>query len=692
MRYKTPFFAPLCGGVWASWFSGLFSFLGLMHLSATGQPPTAQRLPPVAVRALADDEIRSSVVGRSDSDESRREEVRKEGLRAALEQFAGGHAGSSVSDRLPTLTLRGSREPNSDEFVDGRGKVGMTIDDMPVADLFGRDLAQLGFERMGLFRSPRGAEVGVPHAAGLIEVQSRLPGREWESALWLGAGQRDAVEARGEIAGPVVADRLAFSAGAAWRSREGDFHNSATGRPYGEQRRAEARTQWRLTPTPAWEVLLTAGIQRSDDDTPVWVAVVGNRALFTVAKPDTGRDVRAQHYQALRATYVKDGVTMKSISSHRRFRDDFEDPTFLAGLLPFPSHVQMDQDFETWTQEVRAESADGRAPLRWRTGLFAADTDFSQRTRQTPLADMMRRTRGRDLAWYGSLSREVTSAGRIGVGLRTQRTSIATRAATRFLSVPAGVPPFTTDGARVFSGALPTLELEGAPAATGQWWARYSMGRQPGGFRRALPESRDYEAETSRHWEAGGRIASRERRAVFGLVGYYTVYRDYQVLQATPTDLSIANARRAHAVGVEAESAFVPIPGWRLFANGSVGRARYDEFQLGGVRFDGRRISNVPAYTVAAGGEWRAGGGAFSRVEWRLVGRTEFDETNTVGQSARGVINARVGWERGRWSVSLWGRNVSDTVFFNSGVNFLGTWVGTPGAPRRIGVDVVRRY
>ena len=75
-----------------------------------------------------------------------------------------------------------------------------------------------------------------------------------------------------------------------------------------------------------------------------------------------------------------------------------------------------------------------------------------------------------------------------------------------------------------------------------------------------------------------------------------------------------------------------------------------------------------------------------ARVELLMTGRTYFDDSNSDegSQHAFGVLNARVGFEKGPWSVYLYGANLSDSRYYTLKIPPLS--VGFPGDPRTFGL------
>jgi len=192
----------------------------------------------------------------------------------------------------------------------------------------------------------------------------------------------------------------------------------------------------------------------------------------------------------------------------------------------------------------------------------------------------------------------------------------------------------------------------------------------------------------SLHYELGHKTGWFDQRLRVNGALFYTDYRSYQTFHLSPFGATIANAERAHALGAEMEASVRLLTELELFASANYTRAEFDRYQFQGNNFDGKPINNIPAYTVTAGIDYRAKWGGLARLSWRRVGEFEFDETNTVGQSAHDLLDVRVGYVWKNFGLFVFGRNMLDREYFSNAYRFFGALVGTPGAPQRVGIEL----
>ena len=86
--------------------------------------------------------------------------------------------------------------------------------------------------------------------------------------------------------------------------------------------------------------------------------------------------------------------------------------------------------------------------------------------------------------------------------------------------------------------------------------------------------------------------------------------------------------------------------------------------------FDGNRLPNTPLYTFNAAARYEYpldnGLGIVSRVDYNRTGTIYFADENVGYQPTYDTVDAQIGLEADRWSVTLWGRNVLDERYASS--------------------------
>jgi iron complex outermembrane receptor protein len=222
-------------------------------------------------------------------------------------------------------------------------------------------------------------------------------------------------------------------------------------------------------------------------------------------------------------------------------------------------------------------------------------------------------------------------------------------------------------------------------------FARTAWGFKPGGFTAFTddPTLARYDRETVWSTEAGIRVRAFDGKLRSQLTGYVQDIDNYQVERAFSfTDYLVVNAGEARANGLELELAWEILTG--LTFSGSIG---YNQTQLRDYRdpftdedLGGNEAPYVPNFTALAALEDQHPSGVRAKVDYVVVGDTQFTDTNAerYRQSAYGVLNARVGYEREHFGVYVFARNLTDEKFFTNKSSDIDA--GVIGEPRIFGV------
>ena len=219
-----------------------------------------------------------------------------------------------------------------------------------------------------------------------------------------------------------------------------------------------------------------------------------------------------------------------------------------------------------------------------------------------------------------------------------------------------------------------------------------------------------FSPETLNSFELGAKTIAFDQRVTLNLALFRSDYQDIQqtVLEANEDDegnINILrltrNAAEATIQGVEVEMQVVPVDGLQIMGTLGYMDAKYDSFPdaVSGItnqKIDraGETLANSPALQTFLGvqysfpievgqSEWMTGW-LTPRVEWayrdhyHVVG----PEVGALVQPGYNLINARLsyGFLDDRAQVALWGRNLTNELYFNSGAPLASTF----GTVRRV--------
>jgi outer membrane receptor protein involved in Fe transport len=187
---------------------------------------------------------------------------------------------------------------------------------------------------------------------------------------------------------------------------------------------------------------------------------------------------------------------------------------------------------------------------------------------------------------------------------------------------------------------------------------------------------RHFNPESLWNLEAGQRGRSANGTIDYQLDAYYMrrrsmqVYTSVQLVQTNPLTYvySTDNASSGENLGLEAESHWRFAPRWQLGGSGSLQRTRY---QGGGdLAPQGRSQPYAPAWKFAASIDWQHPAGPFARLDLQAQDGYYFSASHDQRAAARTLLNLRVGWRQGAWTLSAWARNLLDRNYALHGFYF----------------------
>lgn len=183
-------------------------------------------------------------------------------LADATPAFSVSDSGAGKVDRtVQTFTLRGFSPNNATDPT-----VSMFIDSVPVSSTTA--LSSIGSpERVEILRGPQSAYFGRNTFAGAVNVVNKKPGDEWGGSVEVTLGNNDYQRYRGEIEGPIIADKLFGRVSGEFYDKTGDYNSALTGDSLGDQRSSLVNGFLMATPTEGLTIK-AFGLYAHDDDGP----------------------------------------------------------------------------------------------------------------------------------------------------------------------------------------------------------------------------------------------------------------------------------------------------------------------------------------------------------------------------------------------------------------------------------------
>ncbi|MEW9856579.1 TonB-dependent receptor [Novosphingobium sp. M1R2S20] len=250
-------------------------------------------------------------------------------------------------------------------------------------------------------------------------------------------------------------------------------------------------------------------------------------------------------------------------------------------------------------------------------------------------------------------------------------------------------------GTRKFDAFLPKggIEMAWTPDLSTAFVVQRGYRSGGSSFNTARSQLFAYNPEFTRNYELSLRSAWLDGRLTLNGNAFYIDWTDQQTTANFGNgtyDTHTVNAGKSHLYGFEVEVAHRVLPGFDWYASVGHTRTKFDEFvtEVGSITdLSGLEFPYAPKWTLSGGANVRFGGGFNANINasYRSAVLTDVaipQADSRVG--ARTLVNARIGYETDRWSLSLFANNLFDEKYdqyVNEVTNF-----AVIGAPRSVGV------
>ncbi|MEE2658468.1 MAG: TonB-dependent receptor [Candidatus Latescibacterota bacterium] len=593
--------------------------------------------------------------------------------------------------------------------------VGFVMDDV---DLSGLGMAGMLFDidQVEIYKGPQSTMFGPSAMAGLISLRSAepVPSRERAASVTFGNEGHIAYDASVNAPlTPMVALRAGFH-----RGRSDGFHDNAFLNEDDTNRRREtmARVKLGYHGDNGVRFVATGFVADIDNGYDAW-APDNNEALHTYSDHP---GVDAQFTQALslrgeipidaRTSLVTISAITQSELEHAFDGDWGNDAFWLAEPYSFDKDLEgWSYDFfdhnlrnrKTLTQELRVvrEGDLGHAVVGVYGKRFTEKDDREGYVFGGDAAALESEFEISDLAFYGQVTRQLSSQWRATMNLRADRN------ATDYSGATDGGVPVVFDVSEWLTGGK--LAISGT-VADGVAYAAVSRGYRSGGVNqhpRLDPANRPFESETLINYEIGFRRASA--RTSSSIAVFYNRRSSQQVDLSSQQNLGdpnsfvyfTANAANGRNAGIEAEQRMRLNP--HLDVRGSLGylNTHVDPYTFATAQGDAtlgdREAAHAPQYSLCTEVVYRPLRSWQARAQISAVDEFLFSDSHNEKSEPYQLVNASIGYEGEGWSLKLWSRNL-----FNERYAVRGFFFGleppdfpdrlyiTHGDPREVGVTL----
>lgn len=617
----------------------------------------------------------------------------------------------------------------SDFNANNTGAVGVYADDVFLASNSGKTFNIFDGESVEVLKGPQGTLYGRNTTGGAIKFWSRKPTDVLSSDLSVSYGNYNDLRLEGGVGGPVVEDKLKMRVAGLYENSDGTTHNRYTGNKVNDIDLWALRAIVDFTPTDA--LLLRAAVHSGQNDssarqfqhrgygygfdgTPLPPSSCG-RPVDGMGYADCDHDRLAGDYDiegnekidvfgaSLLADLALDALRIISITAYETVdHDTLEDTDASPNNVVTASYKD---EATQWSQELRLQSADDAAQLRWIVGAFYFHDDIDA----NPYYDLLRALRpyfataenptGFDpvnsvglvrypysqttTSWalFGQGDYRFADAWTLTAGLRYTDDSIDFEYSSYFDEAPYDliVPIVGTDESESYTNWSGRLALSYKPGEDTMFYGSFSTGYNAGGFPAAAAtdpsQLEPFDPETLYAYELGLKSEWLDRTLRFNAAAFYYDYHDLQVFieDATqvPTILLKTNAGGATIYGLETDFTWRASENWDMYLAASFMHSEYKDFTgAAGENYDGNQLASAPNLAVSAGITYThplslgAPGALSAMVYGSYQSQIYFTPAADpkYGQDPYTLLNARLAWSSDSHpiQVALWGKNLTD--------------------------------
>lgn len=600
------------------------------------------------------------------------------------------------------ITQNRNSEPSVAVVVDGVQQVN--------AAQFSQELFDI--EQIEVLKGPQGGLYGRNAIGGAIVITTKDPTDKLEGRFMAGIDNGFGYTLRAGLSGP-ISDTLKFRVSGSWRDSNGYIPNTFLGKDADPLKDFSIRGKLLWQPADNFSVDVRGFISKLKTQAFYYNIVSDvNDVSLPVRVNNAGQDDRDIYSVSAKIDYEADWGHIRSVTSYDRISEILTGDAF--NFLPIPESLffnilgfDLNQsqylDVRAISEDLRISSRDDQK-FNWSIGTYLIHTDRYISTgnlvdtgagvfpvfrtpstnplnpQATFLADSQN-----NFAWavYGGLGYEFSKALRIDASLRYDRDnrSNTTLTPAAFIPVvtgfPAGTPGEVRD--RAFSSWQPKVTVTYKPTRNLTLYGGYSRGFRSGGFNQTgvgavaagtgvVGVNDIYEAEIADTVEIGFKSTLLNNLLTFNGSAYTTSSRNgyFFVFLAANSTQNLGNVPKTRLKGFELESAIHPARGLDLNVGLGVTYSEIKSFPDASVI--GNEAPFISRYTLNVGAQYesRINGGnlkARGRIDYRRIGRTWFDVTNSTSRNPVDLVDTRVSLDGGRWTLSAFADNLFDKKY-----------------------------
>ncbi|MEM0991752.1 MAG: TonB-dependent receptor [Bacteroidota bacterium] len=627
--------------------------------------------------------------------------------------------------------------------IDENPIIAIYVDDVPGFFTYNFPTLIEDAERIEVLRGPQGTLYGRNALAGVVRIESKKPSNQLKGFAKAGYGNLNQFDVSAGIGGALVKDKLFARVSGYYNTRDGYITNTALNTDNLLARTAIGGNL-RLTYliNDRFSISLQSALDDRENNAYAFVGgfgVMGNQLQdllktnpYEVTQNTEGIYTGLNSNNALRLSYQTDDISIKSITTFQhaeltRAGDDFDFTEF-----DLNSVLEQDDIINTFAEEIRVSSVGDDKWIEWLGGAFfynisrnqfsdlesGADNALFQPDPELAAAypystiDNIDETRS-GFSLFGNATFKLTDVFRLIAGIRYEREGFSTDLSksyrqgedNNFVFPGLGLIPSGFEQETTFEAISPKAGFSLDLSEETMLWGNVARGYRPGGINPFTTDAETavFDEESSWNYEIGLKSTMLGKRLRTNWTAFFTDYRNQQlftVIDVATFNFGRDNLGQSIVYGLELESEFLVARGLSAFANVAYMESEildYTVFSFAGeVDNAGNEQGYTPRWSGTAGLNFsqQFGNNRLSAsTDYQFQSDVFFDPENTILQEGYGLLNARLAYAISNVEVSVWGKNLTDAVYFGYGYGIGGAAsFANFGLPRTFGGALSVRF
>ena len=623
---------------------------------------------------------------------------------------------------LNFITVRGIPQVRG-----GDAPMAFVIDGVTIPDpsLLSQELYDLAL--VEVVKGPQGALYGKNAIGGAVNIYTKEPTNKMSNRIKFGFGNGGNLQTQFVSSGAISKDKVFYRFSAQYKSFDGLLTNDFLNKKVDFSEDVNTRGQIKAIISDKFTVSATFQHFNIEGGATYYsVNPTGTTGGFPGGvldpNPSDGNNVidadvlgksdMKNNYGNFKMDYNFKGVKLQSITSF----NNVERSTL--GDLDFISLDGLTQGEEiqtkTFNQELRLNNTNKDTKFDWSLGGFyqsikkdvyqngTTGIDFGGAPDLYDTANYINETK--TIALFGFADYKLTDKLTFSAGFRYDIDKFTQDDAL-----------FVTNSERDNNEFQPKVSLSYKVSDKVLFYANYGRGYRNGGYNADLTDlfNREFDDETSDNYELGFKTTSWNDRLIFNgsIFSSRLTNQQQYILDLTTFIAGIYNYDETKVFGFEFESRARLTNYLDVFANFGLSNAEIVEGgSAGGANgtttnnssYNGNKTPFVPASTFAIGLESsfnltdNVKFNAFLNLD--TTGKTHYHESNLDKHTTASysLLDARIGFAYKNWKLDIWGKNLTDTQYYQEFSP--GEFVGSPddvawrGRPLSIGTAITLKF